>query len=80
MCEDINECKNLSLCHMNANCTNTNGSYKCTCNVGFMDDGKNCVVSSVSGKELIALRPVAATTSLCSDHLSIATTFGGPDS
>ena len=30
------------MCGMNANCTNTEGSYKCTCTNGFTGDGSNC--------------------------------------
>ena len=29
-------------CHMNAECTNTDGSYNCTCNRGYEGDGVNC--------------------------------------
>ena len=40
---DINEC-NLSrgICHINANCENIPGSYRCECNHGYRGDGKNC--------------------------------------
>merc|ERR1712192_20433 len=45
MCEteDVNECKSgVHNCDINANCTNTNGSFTCTCNVGYSGDGSNC--------------------------------------
>ena len=34
--EDINECSDATLnsCSVNANCTNTDGSYTCACNSG----------------------------------------------
>lgn len=38
---DINECA-LSECHENAKCTNTEGSFICTCKDGFTGDGKSC--------------------------------------
>ena len=38
----MDECKfNISDCDVNANCTNTHGSYKCTCKVGYIGDGCN---------------------------------------
>lgn len=41
---DINECESEEdLCHPNATCENTNGSYECACNSGFQGDGiTNC--------------------------------------
>jgi hypothetical protein len=40
---DINECDLSSRkCHSDANCTNTKGSYNCTCKDGFFGDGYNC--------------------------------------
>ena len=40
---DVNECAmNMSRCDDNANCTNTDGSYNCSCNHGYEGDGFNC--------------------------------------
>ena len=40
---DINECAlEMYPCHSNANCTDTNGSFICTCMAGFEGDGFNC--------------------------------------
>ena len=40
---DVNECENgNNSCHDNANCTNTIGSYTCSCNTGFSGDGITC--------------------------------------
>ncbi|XP_015753502.1 PREDICTED: uncharacterized protein LOC107333242 isoform X1 [Acropora digitifera] len=42
-CEsDFDECSSENECHTNATCTNTNGSYNCTCKRGFQGDGRNC--------------------------------------
>ncbi|XP_020608974.1 uromodulin-like [Orbicella faveolata] len=53
-CEDINECHVNSLsqehvdkyshnCHVDANCTNTKGSFYCTCHTGYSGDGVTCI-------------------------------------
>ena len=39
---------NMSRCDDNANCTNTDGSYNCSCNYGYKGDGFNC-----TGNEMI---------------------------
>ena len=41
--KDINEClRNTHSCHDNATCTNTEGSFYCTCNVGYSGTGTFC--------------------------------------
>ena len=40
---DIDECSTgLALCNDSANCTDTDGSYECTCFVGYSGDGFTC--------------------------------------
>lgn len=40
---DIDECKTDSFnCDVNANCSDTLGSYECTCNDGYTGDGDVC--------------------------------------
>ncbi len=40
---DIDECSEGShTCDKNANCTNTDGSFKCQCEIGFSGDGHTC--------------------------------------
>ena len=41
-CLDFDECTNSSVCHENASCTDTVGSFVCTCNRGFIGDGSFC--------------------------------------
>ena len=44
---DVNECLHgTDNCDLNAKCTDTIGSFECTCNQGFIGDGQTC-----SGKE-----------------------------
>ncbi|XP_068706620.1 uncharacterized transmembrane protein DDB_G0289901-like [Montipora foliosa] len=41
--EDVNECTASSpVCHVNATCNNSLGSYRCTCKPGYAGDGKTC--------------------------------------
>ncbi|XP_067048439.1 protein kinase C-binding protein NELL2-like [Acropora muricata] len=41
--EDINECTSSPpACNINAQCSNTIGSYRCTCNPGYAGNGKTC--------------------------------------
>ncbi|TSC24659.1 EGF domain-containing protein [Corallococcus sp. Z5C101001] len=43
VCTDINECTNgTAQCSTNATCTNTPGSYSCTCKAGYTGNGKTC--------------------------------------
>ena len=44
MCStDFNECElEIHPCSPNANCTDTDGSFNCTCMEGFEGDGFNC--------------------------------------
>ena len=40
---DINECMTGSdNCHTNAQCTDTEGSFTCSCNAGYTGDGVTC--------------------------------------
>ena len=41
---DIDECEvdDLNNCHENAQCTDTVGSYTCSCNPGYTGDGVAC--------------------------------------
>lgn len=38
---DLNECS-LGVCDVFAHCTNTIGSFKCTCNEGYQGNGLQC--------------------------------------
>ena len=45
---DIDECTDgTANCDSNAACTDTEGSFTCTCNVGYTGDGTNCTGKSI---------------------------------
>ena len=40
---DIDECaSNTDNCNDNAECSNSNGTFTCTCNTGYTGDGVTC--------------------------------------
>ncbi|KAK7798963.1 hypothetical protein U0070_014594, partial [Myodes glareolus] len=42
LCKDIDECLKSGICPANSNCSNSVGSYKCTCQPGFFWNGLVC--------------------------------------
>ncbi|XP_068736659.1 uncharacterized protein [Montipora capricornis] len=52
---DIDECSSENECNVNATCTNTRGSYICTCKKGYVGDGRNCsdYIAKGLGKSVI---------------------------
>ena len=53
---DIDECsERFHTCDGNANCTNTDGSFKCECEIGFSGDGHTCtgIYTTFSKRKLI---------------------------
>ena len=40
---DVDECAgDTDMCHLNANCSNTEGSYTCSCNSAYAGNGFSC--------------------------------------
>lgn len=51
---DVDECSTgIHSCSENAECTNTEGGYICTCNANYTGDGNNCTPGIAS--ELICI-------------------------
>ena len=51
-CLDINECTDETHnCHTDGYCNNTDGSFHCTCHIGYRGNGENC-----SGENLYDLK------------------------
>ena len=50
---DINECViDEDNCHGNASCTNTEGSFTCSCNPGYTGDGVNCTSKLLTHQDM----------------------------
>jgi cysteine-rich repeat protein len=51
VCSDINECQSddpgANDCDVNATCTNSPGSFRCTCKEGYVGDGTSCAAATV---------------------------------
>jgi len=41
-CDDVDECASEGACPEFSSCTNTPGSYECSCNTGFVGNGTEC--------------------------------------
>ena len=55
ICSDEDECAlGTDNCDINASCTNTDGSFYCTCNDGYTGDGTLCTLSIVENTLLFA--------------------------
>ncbi|XP_068706659.1 uncharacterized protein [Montipora foliosa] len=64
--EDVNECTASSpVCHVNATCNNTLGSYQCTCKPGYAGDGNTCK----DVNECTASSPVCHVNATCNNTL-----------
>ena len=56
MYPDVNECMAAtSPCDANAECTNSAGSFSCSCNTGFTGDGMTCNGKSISSNRVIEI-------------------------
>ena len=45
---DINECNSNTTCHELAECSDTEGSYECTCNIGYEGDGSSYCIGELN--------------------------------
>ena len=57
-----NECLQPGICHTNATCANTDGSYQCTCMLSYTGDGKNCTWYKGTKVEIINASSASLTT------------------
>ena len=58
--QDVNECTTRKHnCHAAASCTNTVGSFRCTCNSGYSGNGVTCQAGCMSAKPHFIILPLA---------------------
>jgi hypothetical protein len=68
-CQDINEClQQPSACNFSQDCTNTIGSYDCTCKTGFIATGQNNTCANIN--------ECVATPGICGQNASCVDTIG----
>ncbi|XP_033732371.1 uncharacterized protein LOC117321874 [Pecten maximus] len=61
-CTDVNECETGDEnCHLNADCTNTDGSFECSCKSGYEGNGLSCKVVPLTCDEILQKNPTAQT-------------------
>lgn len=69
---DIDECSsNPSPCDENADCTNSGGSYSCTCKQGFAGNGTVCNGMKGSSEQNISLYIILAKICLCHNPMEL---------
>ena len=49
---DIDECASYFPCDINADCINTNGSYKCICNENYIEENGICISKFIDSSKL----------------------------
>ena len=57
---DINECAGVNNCSDDSNCTNTLGSYQCSCHDGYLDEGNGYTCTGML-LFILALEPASVT-------------------
>ena len=65
ICVDIDEClTNGDICDVNADCSNTDGSFECECHEGFFGSGLYCFIGSCTASNCQANEKCASPTSI----------------
>ena len=64
---DVNECL-LNPCHVNADCNNTDGSFYCYCQSGYLGDGFQCTGANNNNMPIILLGIIYIVNSLNCRH------------
>ncbi len=69
MCMDMDECLSSlnnsspnNTCDANAVCANTNGSFTCACDTGYIGDGTVCTASSTPRVDMVVVLPYTVET------------------
>ncbi|XP_028618402.1 adhesion G protein-coupled receptor E1 [Grammomys surdaster] len=64
-CTDVDECLTIGICPKYSNCSNSLGSYSCTCQPGFVLNGSTCEDEDE-----------CVTQNVCPEHATCHNTFG----
>ncbi|KAI4877437.1 hypothetical protein NFI96_026931 [Prochilodus magdalenae] len=78
VCQDLNECsEHRGICGPNSTCHNTEGSYYCTCNHGFISSNGREIFNGSQGVTCDDRDECSDNREICGQHAKCINTIGG---